>query len=87
MSKDSLSVRAFKEGILRLEAAFRVNPLQETSLKIYYEKLKEACDQTFTAAVEECIEQENFFPSIACLIAHCGLEKHYDAAGRELEYK
>lgn len=75
---------AFKKGIIRLEKAFRQQPLSQGTLEIYFEKLKGVDDGIWTQAVEEIIDKEDFFPSIHCLLKYCGREKSYDAAGRVL---
>lgn len=80
-----LSYKVFLSGIKRLEAAFRVQPLSDASLKIYYEKLSSIDDLTFEMAVETAISEEDFFPSIAYLRSVCGISHRYDAAGRVLQ--
>ena len=75
----------FSKGIKRLEAAFRHQSLSKDTLDIYFEKLKEVDDVRWLGAIEAIIDTENFFPSIACLLKHCGLEPSYDAAGRVLK--
>ncbi|HUT43996.1 MAG TPA: hypothetical protein VMW95_06640 [Desulfobacterales bacterium] len=61
---DIISKEDFKKGMKRLEAAFIKTPTKET-IEIYYEKLKNIKKDNFLSAVEEIIETENFFPSIA----------------------
>ncbi|MBF0538373.1 MAG: hypothetical protein HQL03_09000 [Nitrospirae bacterium] len=53
--------------IKRLEAAFRVLPLNESSLQIYHEKLKHISDDNWKRIVEKIIETEDSFPSISCI--------------------
>ena len=65
MTGSSLSEKAFKQGIKRLEAAFRIKILSEASLKVYYEKLCRLDDKSFLTGVESIIEQDTFFPTIA----------------------
>ena len=59
-----LNKENFINGIRRLEAAFRQQPLSEESIKIYYEFLRKYPDEFFKEAVEQCISTETFFPSI-----------------------
>ena len=70
MVEDSttLAKGVFQEGIERLEAAFRQQPLPEKSLHVYYEFLKKYSNHQFVGAVEYCILNENFFPSIKTLM-------------------
>lgn len=65
MIGSKLSEKTFRQGIERLEAAFRTLPLSKPSLKIYYEKLQHLEDKSFIAAVEQIIEKETFFPAIS----------------------
>jgi hypothetical protein len=60
--------------------------LSQDTLEIYFSKLKEVDDARWLGAIEEIIDGENFFPSIACLLKHCGLSPSYDAAGRVLKW-
>lgn len=75
----------FSKNMKRLEAAFRVTPLSEASMNIYYEKLKHIDDTSFTEAVERAIEEEHFFPSIAQLKLLADSQSSYDASGRRLK--
>lgn len=84
MNTGLLSYKVFSIGIDLLETAFRIQPLQDRSAKLYYRKLKQADDQTFINAVEQIITTEDFFPSIACLRRYCDLQPRLDASGREL---
>ena len=81
----SLTYKKFLEGIQSLEAAFRVQPLSEQSLEIYFEKLRHIGDAAWQDGVEAIIDEDDFFPSIHCLLKRCGQEKSYDAAGRVLK--
>ena len=80
-----LTYEKFMEAMQILEAAFRVQPLSDKSIGIYYDKLKEATDADIMRAAEEIIARENFFPSIAILRDYCNLTVSYDAAGRALK--
>ena len=77
MTADSivLDKNVFKEGLKKLEAAFRAQPMPKDSIKIYYEKLKGAPDDIFQRAIDNVIERENFFPSISVLIRETALRK------------
>lgn len=75
----------FSKGIQSLEAAFRVQPLSEGSLEIYFRKLKQIDDKTWQQGIETIIDTEDRFPSIHTLLKHCRQEKSYDAAGRVLK--
>lgn len=74
------------DRLKRLEAAFRVQPLSPETIKIYSEFLIDIEDETFSHAVEEIIRNEDFFPSVRCLLKYCNAEPSYDAAGRRLSY-
>lgn len=63
-----LSEELFKEKILRLESSFRIAPLSKETLTIYYEKLKGFRAYDFSRAIEQIIEKECFFPSIAKIL-------------------
>ena len=61
----------FSKGIKKLEAAFRVNQLSVDSLRIYHNKLSEVEELKFERAVDEIIDNEDFFPSIHKLKKYC----------------
>jgi len=54
----------FGKGMKRLEAAFRQDLKQDT-LKLYREKLSWMTKDEFLATVEEIIEDDFWFPTIA----------------------
>lgn len=83
--QDLLTYEKFLVGIRKLETAFRVQALSDKSLEIYYAKLKATDDKTWQQGIEEIIDEEDFFPSIHCLLKHCRQEKSFDAAGRVLK--
>ena len=59
-----ISKDTFTEGMKRLEIAFMKDVPQKT-LKLYYEKMKGFNDSGFKKAVEDIIDNDHFFPSIA----------------------
>lgn len=59
-----ISKDTFKAGMKRLEAAFMKDIPQKT-LKLYYEKIKGFNDAGFNEAIENIIDNDHFFPSIA----------------------
>lgn len=75
---------AFSKGIKQLESAFRQQPLSKASLKIYFEKLQDVGDDIWQSAIDDIISTEDFFPSIACLLAHCASSGQLDTSGRPL---
>ncbi|MBF0609035.1 MAG: hypothetical protein SFH39_16070 [Candidatus Magnetobacterium sp. LHC-1] len=58
---------SFYSLIKKLEAAFRVLPLNESSLQIYHEKLRHISDDDWRRIVEKIIDTEDNFPSISCI--------------------
>lgn len=59
--KDSL----FLEGIKKMEAAFRCAIISKESTDIYFARLKYISDEAWNQAVEDIIDNNNRFPSIA----------------------
>lgn len=78
MTGSSLSEKVFKQGIERLEAAFRTHPLSEASLKVYYEKLCYLDDKLFLAAIESILEQDTFFPAVARFLEYIEEQREND---------
>jgi hypothetical protein len=61
---NKLSEKIFKDGMAKLEILFN-RELKPEALVIYYEKLSHFEDYDFNRTVEQIIETEHFFPSIA----------------------
>lgn len=62
--RNTISKDTFAKGMQRLEMAFMKDVPQKT-LKLYYEKIKGFNDLGFEKAVENIIDNDHFFPSIA----------------------
>lgn len=60
----TISKDVFKEQMQRLASAFIKKPTKVT-LKIYWEKLNDISEANFKKIVENIIDQDSFFPSIA----------------------
>ena len=59
-----LSGKIFKNGMAKLEILFN-RELKPEALVFYYEKVKNFNNKEFTDIVENIIDNEDFFPSIA----------------------
>ena len=67
MMINTISKDVFKEGMKRLEIAF-MKDIPKATLTLYYEKLKGFKKYDFDRAIEQIIEKECFFPSIAKIL-------------------
>ena len=61
---NTISKDVFKQGMKRLETAFMKN-VSKATITLYYEKLRGFNDNIFKKIVEDIIDNDNFFPSIA----------------------
>ena len=64
MMTNIISKDIFTVSMKRLEVAF-MKDVPQTTIKLYYEKLKGLDDKNFKKIVEDIINNDNFFPSIA----------------------
>lgn len=63
-----LSRKCFKEGMQRVEAVFQDKKVTEDFLKVYYERLSFCTDRQFLRAVENILDGEQWFPTIAVFL-------------------
>ena len=59
-----ISKDVFKAGMKRLEAAF-IKDVPKVTIILYYDKLRGFNDNSFKKIVEDIIDNDHFFPSIA----------------------
>lgn len=65
-----LTSGAFQEGMDRLEAVLQDKKINEALLKIYYEKLCYCADSRFLSAVNNIIDNEQWFPTIKVFLKY-----------------
>jgi hypothetical protein len=61
---NTISKDVFKAGMKRLETAF-MKDVSKATITLYYEKLRGFNDRSFKKIVENIIDNDHFFPSIA----------------------
>ena len=70
-----LSMKTFQNGILDMESVFKIkNPLSDRALKLYFDHLRILNDKQFANIVDNIIDEETFFPTIAVFMRHPVME-------------
>lgn len=66
--KKTLELSVFSNAIRRLEAAFRIPQLSDSSFEVYWNANKNESEERFLREVETIIKTEHTFPTIARLL-------------------
>ena len=72
-----LSRECFKDGMQKLEVVFQDKKITQDFLKVYYERLRFYSDIDFTEAINNVLDNEQWFPSIKTLLRYLPALKQY----------